>query len=232
MCAWVAHVLSCAGSSYRLPHRDPPNDANGDFKPTCALPNFNSNGECGQISNSLFGGTKASATTYDDAITQGFGNRNYTWDMSAEVVHELATGGSLTAGYYRNWAGNFRTDDNVEIAPSDFSPYCVTTPTDSRLPGGGGQELCGLYDINPSAYGKSRTVVKDAGGVIGSTSGITCGQQRTSSGLTFPAAVAAALRRRIKSTIPQPRTVPTPSWTKFRRPIPSQLNFSSFVLID
>jgi len=158
------------------------NDANGDFKPTCDLTNFSANGECGIISNNLFGGTKAAATTYDNAITQGFGNRNYSWDMSAEVVHELTAGVSLTAGYYRNWAGNFRVDDNVEVSASDFSPYCVTTPTDSRLPGGGGGELCGLYDVNPSAYGKSLTVVKDAGGFIGGASGVTCGQQRTSSG--------------------------------------------------
>lgn len=158
------------------------NDANGDFVPTCDLTNFSANGECGKISNNLFGGTKANATTYSDAITQGFGNRNMSWDMSAEVVHELTTGVSLTAGYYRNWSGNFRSDDNVEITPDDFSPYCVTTPSDSRLPGGGGQELCGLYDINPNAYGKSLTVVKDSGEFIGSASGVTCGQQRSSSG--------------------------------------------------
>ena len=29
-----------------------------------------------------------------------------------------------------------------------------------RLPGGGGYEVCGLYDINPSAFGKSQTLVQ------------------------------------------------------------------------
>jgi hypothetical protein len=29
----------------------------------------------------------------------------------------------------------------------------VTTPVDSRLPSGGGQQLCGLYNLNPSKFG-------------------------------------------------------------------------------
>ena len=54
----------------------------------------------------------------------------------------------MTAGYYRNWYGNFFTTDNTLVTPSDFSPYCVTAPADSRLPGGGGYPICGLYDVN------------------------------------------------------------------------------------
>jgi hypothetical protein len=39
----------------------------------------------------------------------------------------------------------------LAVASSDYSPYCVTTPPDSRLPGGGGQQICGLFDLNPLA---------------------------------------------------------------------------------
>ena len=40
------------------------------------------------------------------------------------------------------------------VGPEDYDEFCTTVPTDSRLPGGGGQELCGLYDFNPSKFGQ------------------------------------------------------------------------------
>ena len=158
------------------------NDTNGDFFPDCDLANISQNGECGPNDNANFGQLRPGATTYSDDITRGFGNRNYVWDMSAEVVQELAPGVSLTGGYYRNWSGNYRLNDNVLVNPSDYSPYCVNAPMDSRLPGGGGYEVCGLADVNPDKFGQKLTVVKDGGQFIEGVSGVTCGQQRTSSG--------------------------------------------------
>ena len=158
------------------------NDDNSNFVPDCDLANFSQNGECGPISDLNFGQNRVGATTYDPAITHGFGNRNHTWDLSAEVVQQLIPGMSLTTGYYRNWAGNWRVNDNVLVTRDDFDPYCVTAPLDSRLPGGGGFEVCGLYDVSPAKYGQRLTVVKDAEQFIGGVSGVTCGEQRTSSG--------------------------------------------------
>ena len=158
------------------------NDANGNFVPDCDLATITANGECGPNDNNNFGQLRPGATTYEDIITHGFGTRNYTWDLSGEVVHELAPGVSMTAGYYRNWAGNWRANDNVLVSPADYDPYCVTAPMDSRLPGGGGYEVCGLADINPAKFGQALTVVKDADQFIGGASGVTCVEQRTSSG--------------------------------------------------
>ena len=38
-------------------------------------------------------------------------------------------------------------NDNTRVTPANYNPYCVTMPTDSRLPGGGGNQLCGFYDV-------------------------------------------------------------------------------------
>jgi hypothetical protein len=44
--------------------------------------------------------------------------------------------------------------DNTMVQPSDYSTYCITAPTDTRLPGGGGYQVCGLYDVSPARFGQ------------------------------------------------------------------------------
>jgi hypothetical protein len=82
------------------------------------------------------------------------------------VSHQIRRGISVTGGYYRNVAGNFNTTDNTLWEPSDFSPYCITAPIDSRLPGGGGYPLCGLYNISVEKKGMSLRVLKFSGGSV------------------------------------------------------------------
>ena len=45
------------------------------------------------------------------------------------------------------------------MGPADFNPYCVNAPVDSRLPGGGGNQLCGLYDVTPAKFGLNQGLV-------------------------------------------------------------------------
>ena len=137
------------------------NDANGNFVPDCDLRSPVANGECGAFDNSNFGRPNIT-TRWDDDILRGFGVRNYLWDFSAEVQQQLFQGLSVTAGYYRNWHNNFRVTDNLEVTPDDFSPYCVTAPIDPRLPGGGGYQVCGLYDISPAKFGSVNNLVSDS----------------------------------------------------------------------
>ena len=60
---------------------------------------------------------------------------------------------AVELSYFRRAQGNFTTTDNLDVAPDDFQPYCVTAPTDPRLPDGGGNQICGLYDIVPAKFG-------------------------------------------------------------------------------
>src|SRR5918993_4168347 len=109
-------------------------------------------GELGALSNNAFGQLNV-ATRFDPDSIEGFGKRRNNWEISAGVTQELLSRLSVDATYYRRAQGNFTTTDNLDVAPTDFNPYCVTAPRDPRLPDGGGQQICGLYDIVPAKFG-------------------------------------------------------------------------------
>ena len=95
------------------------------------------NGECGIVSDTNFGQPDAEQHlgSRDD---RGWGNRPYQWEFSTGVEHELLPRVSANVGYFRRSFGNFIVVDNLALAASDFSPFSVTAPIDSRLPDGGG----------------------------------------------------------------------------------------------
>jgi hypothetical protein len=138
------------------------NDANGNIVPDCDLTSAAANGECGAFQNINFGRNNPSATRYSEDVTRGFGARPYNWDIAAEVQHELRPGVSLSAGYYHNWFGNFTVTNNLAVTPGDYSPFCVTAPGDARLPGGGGYQVCNLYDVAPSQLGRVTNLITPA----------------------------------------------------------------------
>lgn len=134
-------------------------DANGNFFPDCDLTNPAKNGECGPMQNQAFGQTQIK-TNPDPSWINGWGKRGYSWQAGVSIDHELRPGTSVSAGYYRTWYGNFTVTDNLETTPADYDPYCITAPTDPRLPPSvSGQQICGLYDINPSKFGLVNNVV-------------------------------------------------------------------------
>ena len=151
------------------------NDVNGNYVPDCDLLNPGANGECGPFDNVNFGRNNPGATTYADDVLHGFGVRNYTWDVSLEVQHQIHPRVSLTGGYYRNWAANFRVNDNSAIGPADYTQYCITAPVDPRLPGGGGYPVCGLYDVAPAKFGQGNNIVNRASQYFGDNSNANCG---------------------------------------------------------
>jgi hypothetical protein len=141
-------------------------DSNQNYVPDCDLGNFGENGECKAISNQNFGKNNPSATVYDPAVLNGYGVRDYNWDFSTELQHELFSGFAInggydhnTGGYYRQTMSRQRVTDNLMVTPTDYDPFCVTAPTDARLPGGGGYQVCGLYNVSAAKFGRVQNLV-------------------------------------------------------------------------
>ncbi|PYR30224.1 MAG: hypothetical protein DMF92_09235 [Acidobacteria bacterium] len=136
-------------------------DDNGNFLPDCDVQNPTVNGECGAIANSAFG-TPVVNTTYSSDTMTGLGNRANEWQTSAGIQHELRPGVAVNVTYYRTWFGNFTVTDNTGVTPANYDPYCITAPVDPRLPGGGGNQVCGLYDIQKVYFGKVSNLITKA----------------------------------------------------------------------
>jgi len=126
-------------------------DTNRNFRPDCELLSPTANGECGAWSNLNFGKARAE-TRYADDAQSGFNNQFDHWQGSVSLQHELRPGLGLNVGYFRTWYGGFLATDNELVTPASYDPFCVTVPTDSRLPNSG-ERLCGFYDVRPSSFG-------------------------------------------------------------------------------
>lgn len=129
-------------------------DSNNDFFPDCDLASPDANGECGAFSNRNFG-TSTITRFYDPDYLTGSGKRANNYVVSVGLQHELVPQVAVEAAYFRRWYTNFTTTDNRQVTPGDFNPFCITSPVDSRLPGGGGQEVCGQWDVTPEKFGLS-----------------------------------------------------------------------------
>jgi hypothetical protein len=129
------------------------NDANRDYVPNCDLASPLASGECGAMANLDFG-SALSILSYDPDLARGLGKRTYNWQFSAGVQHELLPRVSVGVDYWRTWFGNFVVVDHRAYDPSDFDTFSITAPRDSRLPGGGGYPITGLYDVKPGAFGR------------------------------------------------------------------------------
>jgi hypothetical protein len=134
-------------------------DTNGNLTPDCNLSNPAADGECGPILNNNFGKVSPTATTVDNALKTGWGKRGYDWETMAGVQQELRPGVALNATYVRRSFGNFQVTDNLLVTPANYDPYCITAPADPRLPGGGGNQICGLYDLNPAKVGQNQSLI-------------------------------------------------------------------------
>jgi len=92
-------------------------------------------------------------------------------EWQASIEHQLFPRLGIGGGYYFRYFGNqVATQNTLRSAASYDGPFCVTAPVDSKLPGGGGYQVCGLYDVKPevrSLVQNNRTFARNFGdGII------------------------------------------------------------------
>jgi hypothetical protein len=153
-------------------------DTNGDFTifngdGSLQDSDFNPNTTANELApipaSSTFGSLVQSNTRVDDAIREGWFVRGNSWDVSGGIQHELLPRVSVGFNYYRRFTGgNSLTTDNLNIGPSDYrGPFCITAPSDSRLPNGGGFQMCDIWELTQAAQDRAadnyRTFTKNFG---------------------------------------------------------------------
>ena len=72
--------------------------------------------------------------TMDPGFVTGWGTRPYNWGLGLSVQQEVMPRVSVNVGYFRNWWGNWYVVDNRATDPSDYTPFSIKAPVDSRLP--------------------------------------------------------------------------------------------------
>ena len=117
---------------------------------------------CGVISNTRFGRDERT-TNFSPAVVSGWGVRPSDWQLRAWVEQEWGGRVSLSLAYTRRWFRGFLAVDNLALQPSDLTGFSLIAPLDSRLPGGGGYLVSGLYDVVPDKAGQVDNLVTNAG---------------------------------------------------------------------
>jgi hypothetical protein len=132
-------------------------DANGNFVADCDLLNparqdLRASGRdlCDANTNANFG-KQIFESTLDPALVSGWSVRSGDWQVGASVQHEVLPRVSVEVGYQRRWLVNFTATDNLSRSIADHTEFGILVPVDSRLPGGGGNVLHGLYNVTPTA---------------------------------------------------------------------------------
>ena len=79
------------------------------------------------------------------------------------MQQELLPRVSVEVGYFKRWLQNFTATDNLALVSADFTPFSITAPSDSRLPGGGNYPVGTLYNVVQSKFGQTSNNITDAG---------------------------------------------------------------------
>ena len=138
---------------------------NGNFVADCDFMNPAANGEC-QAWTNLNWGQQGQTTQVNPDVQEGWGKRNWDWQFSTGVQHEIVPRVSVDASYSRRWWGNFFVTHNRALGPQDYDEVTLTAPIDARLPGGGGYPVTFLTRNSNSVLGVSDpyyTTTKDFG---------------------------------------------------------------------
>jgi hypothetical protein len=144
----IQGALTALGTDRRLWR-----DLNGDFMVQGDPTNPAANGEIGPRTNGRFADA-IYPRRFDPDYVNGWGTRPGTnWEFSGGIQQQLRPGMSANVAYYHRIFRTFEVIENTAVTPADYDPFCVTTPVDARLPGGGGQQLCGFFDLKSNKVG-------------------------------------------------------------------------------
>jgi len=171
----------------------------GNFVPDCELLNPVANGEGGAWSDQNVGRPRQSTHNAPDSL-EGFNKQFYNWQASVSFQHELTQGLALNVGYFRTWYGGYLAMNNQAVPANGYDSFCITAPKDSRLPDGGGNQICGLYDIKPQFFGRVDNLVTQA-------SNFGDGQKQTYDGVDLTLSGRFAERGQFSGGLSMGRTV-------------------------
>jgi hypothetical protein len=127
----------------------------GDFIPQCDLTNNAANGECAATTATTFGTATRTTAAIDQNLLVGWGVRPRDWQFGVSVQQQVLPRVSVEVGYLKRWLQNFTATDNLEVAPSDFTPFSITAPSDPRLPNGGNYSVDGLFNVVQGKFGRT-----------------------------------------------------------------------------
>jgi hypothetical protein len=132
-----------------------------DKIPNCNFTNNAANGSCAASSQAAFGTATQITANIDPALINGWGIRPNDWQIGASVQQQLAPRVSVEVGYFKRWLQNFTATDNTLVSASDFTPFSITAPSDSRLPNSGGYTVSGLFN-QANRFGQTSNNITDA----------------------------------------------------------------------
>ena len=119
------------------------NDLNRDFIPQ--------DNELGPSTNLNFGKPILDVHA-DPRVANGWGVRQYNWEYTASLQHQVGEGLSATVAYYHRWYGNQLWTDNLLQDESDYTPFTIANPIN---PG----ERITLYNLNAAKRGVADRVL-------------------------------------------------------------------------
>jgi hypothetical protein len=127
--------------------------------------------QCGRTEQGIPAAVQAYCNQYGESLIDGWGRRRGEWQFDLGIQHEILPRLSAEVVYHRRNYSNLTVTDQIGVGCDRFNGtqdqaacndallnyssqsydfFSVTAPTDSRLPGGGGYRVLGLYDSKPT----------------------------------------------------------------------------------
>jgi hypothetical protein len=130
-------------------------DLDGNRLPFDANGNIQLNELSNSASTPTFGKLTVPTTQYSPDLLRGWGKRGYNDEYTIAIQHQLADRISANGGYYRRTFGNPTFTDDLRYDENSYDTFCINTPSDPDLPGGGNYQVCGVKDLKPAVFAQN-----------------------------------------------------------------------------